>query len=84
MTAVQNVASFIPAKFRAAIYTALGTLILLEGIWDVLPEPFEGKVLATLGALGFGVAAINASDRGAVLPPPAAPGLEEQFPGEFQ
>lgn len=56
---VKDVASFIPAKARAAIYTILGTLILLEMVWDLLPEPFEGKILKTLSILGFGLAVAN-------------------------
>lgn len=82
MNVAQNVAGWLPAKVRAAVYTILGTAILLEAIWDVLPEPFEGKVLATLGALGFGMAAVNSADR-TPLPPPAPKPVVENFPDEF-
>lgn len=66
---IRNIASFIPPGWRTAIYSLLGTLILLEQVWDIVPQPFEGKVLATLSALGFSMAAVNAlPDK--PLPPP--------------
>lgn len=34
-------------------------MTLLELIWDVVPDPIEGKVLATLNVLGFSMAALN-------------------------
>lgn len=58
----QNAASFIPAKFRALIYSVLGTAILLEEIWDLVPEILEGKVLKTLSVLGFVLALGNTGD----------------------
>ena len=82
MTAVQNVASLLPAKIRATVYTILGTLIFLEAIWDIIPEPFEGKLLATLGALGFGMAAVNAIPT-PLPPPPPNGGVVPNFPDEF-
>lgn len=79
---IRNLASFIPPKWRTVIYSILGTLTLLEGVWNVLPDQYDGKVLATLGFLGFGMAAVNASPP----PPPDLPpagGVPEMFPGEF-
>ena len=54
-----NIASLIPARYRAAIYTILGAAIAVEAVWDLVPAALEGKVLATLSALGFGMAAAN-------------------------
>lgn len=69
----QNVAQMIPAKVRAVIYTVLGTLTLLEAIWDFLPEIAEGKVLKTLNVIGFGIALGNTGQPPAqVLAVPAA------------
>ena len=54
-----SIASFIPAKYRQIIYAALGLLVAVEAVWDFLPAVLEGKWLATLAALGFGMAAGN-------------------------
>lgn len=58
---VRNAASYVPAKVRGVIYTLIGTAVMLEGIWDVVPEPFEGKALKTVTVLGFGLALANTS-----------------------
>lgn len=55
----QDIAGWIPAKVRGVIYTVLGALTLLEVIWDIVPEPLEGKLLASLSVLGFGLALGN-------------------------
>ena len=83
MNALNNIAGYLPPKIRATVYTVLATLILLEAVWDLLPQPFEGKVLASLSVLGFGMAAINATPA-PLPPPPPNGGVPEQFPGEFQ
>lgn len=65
MTATQqarHVAALIPAKIRAVIYTVLGAAIALEAIWDLVPDPLEGKVLASLSALGFLLAVGNTTE----------------------
>ena len=59
MTTPKTLAQAIPDNVRVAVYSILGTLIALEVIWDVVPDVLEGKLLASLGALGFGVAALN-------------------------
>ena len=56
---MKTLAQAIPAKFRTAIYSALGTLIGLEAIFDVVPSPLDGKIIAALAVLGFGTAALN-------------------------
>ncbi len=61
---MKNLAQAIPAKVRTGIYVVLGVVIPLEAVWDVLPPVLEGKVLASLAALGFGVAALNVAPKG--------------------
>lgn len=53
---MQRLGDYLPPKLRAAIYAILGTAVALEAVWDIVPEPLEGKVLATLTVLGFGLA----------------------------
>lgn len=57
-----NLATRIPIKVRQTVYTVLGALYAVELVWDVIPEPWEGKVIATFTALGFGVAFANTSE----------------------
>ena len=57
-----KIATFIPAAARKVVYTVLAAAVALEAIWDVVPEPIEGKVLASLVALGFGLAFTQTSD----------------------
>ena len=52
-----KIADYLPARARAVIYVVLGTAIALEAVWDLVPQVLEGKVLATLSVLGFGLAA---------------------------
>ena len=80
MNTVNNIAAFLPPKIRATVYTILAALILLETVWDVLPQPFEGKILATLSILGFGMAAVNATPSPL---PPSSSAIPENYPGEF-
>lgn len=82
---MRSIAEFIPAKARAVIYTVLGALNLLEAVWDVIPQPLEGKLLQTLSILGFGLAAANAATPNGPLPPPPASGggVAPNFPDEF-
>lgn len=50
------IADYIPPKVRAVIYSLLGLIVGLEAVWDVVPQPLEGQLLATLTVLGFGLA----------------------------
>jgi hypothetical protein len=38
----------IPAKYRRAVYSVLGTVIALEGIFDLVPEGAQTKILQAL------------------------------------
>ena len=49
----------IPAKYRQAVYSVLGTLVGLEAIFDLIDDGPEAKILAALTVLGFGLAASN-------------------------
>lgn len=55
----KTLAQAIPVRARQAIYSILATAVLLETVWDVVPDVLEGKLLATLTVLGFGVALGN-------------------------
>ena len=59
VASVRTVAGFLPGTVRATIYSCLGAAMALESIWGVIPEQVEAKLIATVGALGFGVAALN-------------------------
>lgn len=56
------IAKLLPAKVRKYVYITLATALGLEQIFDVVPGPYEGKVIAALAVLGFGLAAKNATD----------------------
>jgi hypothetical protein len=58
----EDIAGLIPATARRVVYSVLGAAIALEAIWDIVPAPIEGKVLATLSALGFGLAVTQTGD----------------------
>lgn len=50
---------FIPARWRRVVYVVLSTALALEAVWDLVPDGTESRLLATLAALGFGLAAGN-------------------------
>jgi len=62
-----TLAQAIPMRWRQGIYSVLATLILLEGVVNVIPDTWDGKVLSILAILGFGVSLSNTSQP---LPPP--------------
>ena len=64
-----TLAQAIPVRYRQAIYSILATLVLLEGIFDVVDDGLEGKILAALVVFGFGVSLSNTK----TLPPPPPP-----------
>jgi hypothetical protein len=53
------IANLLPARVRKGVYVGLATAFGIEAVWDVLPEGLEGRILLTLGVLGFGLAAGN-------------------------
>ena len=56
---MKTIAEFIPSRIRGAIYALIGTYLLLDPIWNITPDGYQGKLTATLGVLGFGLAAAN-------------------------
>lgn len=54
----------IPARYRQAVYSVLGTLYALELIFDVVPEGTQTKALAALAVCGFTLAASNTNTKG--------------------
>ena len=68
MNTLNSIASFLPPKVRATVYTVLAAFIAVAELWDLLPDKYTGKILATLSILGFGMAAVNATPP---QPPPA-------------
>jgi len=54
-----TLAQSIPSKARSVIYSVLLTIQGLELIWDLIPDVLEGRVLATVSFLGFGLAVAN-------------------------
>lgn len=56
------ISNYLPAKVRKTVYAILGVAIALEAVWDLVPAALEGKVLASLSALGFGLAFSQTSD----------------------
>ncbi len=49
----------IPARYRRRVYFTLASLFAIEAIWDVVDDGVEGRIVATLAALGFAVARGN-------------------------
>ena len=56
---MKTIAEFIPSKFRGLIYSLIGSYMALDLIWNLTPDAYDGRVNATLGALGFALAALN-------------------------
>ena len=82
ISAVRDLLTVIPLKVRRAIYGIFGAVILVDGIWKVLPEDISSQVVATFGVLGLVLALANTAQAPA-LPPPRAPLVEPNFPDEF-
>lgn len=78
---MKNVAQAIPARWRTAIYSVLGTLVGLEAVFDLVPDVWEGKILSALVVLGFGTAVLNVGDP--LPPPPPVGGVAPNFKDEF-
>jgi hypothetical protein len=56
----------IPLRWRKRIYGACGLIIVVDGIWDIIPAAYDSQAVATFGTLGLVLALANASE-----PPPA-------------
>lgn len=49
----------LPPRVRQVVYSVLAALYLLEGIFDVVPDGAQTKIVAALAVLGFTMAAGN-------------------------
>lgn len=72
----------IPLQVRRTLYGLFGLVIVLEGIFDVMPEDWSLKLIALWGVFNSLMALANSATP-TPLPPPNG-GIPEQFPGEFQ
>ena len=70
ISATRDLLTLIPLKIRKAIYGVVGLLILIDGIFDVLPDKVDSQIVAVFGVLGSVLALANASKP---LPPPPPP-----------
>lgn len=62
-----ELATRIPTRWRAHIYTTLATVFGVEFAldavdWGVIPNDFQSKLLIVLGALGFVIARANTTE----------------------
>ncbi|MFY7950484.1 MAG: hypothetical protein ACOVRP_14815 [Gemmatimonas sp.] len=53
------IADLLPAKARRVVYRVLAATLAVEAIWNVVPDGTESRIVATLAALGFVLAAGN-------------------------
>jgi hypothetical protein len=68
IAAARDLLTSIPLAWRKRIYGTFGLIIVLDGLWDVIPESYDSQVVATFATLGLVLARVNASDK--PLPPP--------------
>ena len=72
----------IPLKIRRTLYGLFGLVIVLEGIFDVLPEDWSLKLIALWGVFNSLMALANSNG----FAPPSSPqngGVDQAFPDEF-
>jgi len=53
------IARLLPPKVRQVIYVLFVVAFAIESVWDVVPSGVETKIMQTLAALGFVLAAGN-------------------------
>lgn len=82
IAAVGGVFAGIPIKIRRTLYAVFGLIVIIESIWDIIPEPADSKVLATWGVFNSIMALGNTVAKPAEPPAPNG-GVEPQFPDEF-
>lgn len=58
-----DIATKVPARWRAAIYTVLAMVSAVQAVWAPLPADEWGRVVSCLALLGFGLARGNVDDR---------------------
>jgi hypothetical protein len=82
LTAAGGLFTSIPAGVRRTLYGLFGLVIVLEGIFDVLPEDWSLKLIALWGVFNSLMALAN-STVAPLPPPPPNGGVEPAFPDEF-
>ena len=82
LTAVGGLFTSIPLKIRRTLYGLFGLAIVLEGIFDVLPEDWSLKLIALWGVFNSLMALANSSTD-PLPPPPPNGGVKPAFPDEF-
>jgi len=79
LTAAGGLFVAIPLQIRRTLYGLFGLVIVLEGIFDVLPEDWSLKLIALWGVFNSLMALANS----ATPPPPTLPLVEPNYPDEF-
>ena len=82
LTAAGGLFTSIPLSVRRSLYGVFGLVIVLEGIFDVLPEDWSLKLIALWGVFNSLMALANSATP-PLPPPPPNGGVEPQFPDEF-
>jgi hypothetical protein len=82
VAAIGDLLGMIPVVARRALYGLFALVVVLDGIWNLVPEGIDDKVLATFGVFNSVMALAN-SRATPLPPPPPRLGVVEQYPGEF-
>ena len=82
ITATRGLFVNIPLRVRQALYGLFGLIVVLDGIWNLIPDGTDVKVVATFGVFNSIMALAN-STASTPLPPPPNGGVEPNFPDEF-
>ena len=82
LTAAGGLFVSIPLQVRRSLYGLFGLVIVLEGIFDVLPEDWSLKLIALWGVFNSLMALANSAT--VPTPPPVGGGgVDPQYPDEF-
>jgi hypothetical protein len=76
ITAAGGLFVSIPAKVRRTLYGLFGLVVVLEGIFEVLPDDWSLKLVAVWGVFNSLMALANSGEQ-------PGGGVEPQFPDEF-
>lgn len=82
LTAAGGLFTSIPLSVRRTLYGVFGLVVVLEGVFDALPEDWSLKLIALWGVFNSLMALANSSTT-PLPPPPPNGGVDPQFPDEF-
>ena len=82
LTAAGGLFTSIPLRLRRTLDGLFGLVVVLEGIFDVLPEDWSLKLIALFGLFNSLMALANSSTT-PLPPPPPSGGVVPNFPDEF-